>query len=325
MIIIDLLLLFAGFTALVKGADLFVDGSAAIANRFHIPGAIIGLTIVAFGTSAPELAVSVSSAACGANELALSNVVGSNIFNLLCVLGMCALLHPVPVDPVIVKRDFTVSIAMTGFVFLFTGFFPLVSSQLFTTGMEEPIGLLSRLPAAVLLAVFIGYISFLIKDAIKHPVKEELKEEVSLIKSVIFILLGLFLIVVGGQAVVKGARALALAAGMTETLIGLTIVAIGTSLPELVTSVVAAKKKQTEMAVGNVIGSNIFNLLFILGISAFIHPIEVNAASIYDLIILLLITIMTLVFAVSGKRIARMEGVSMLLIYMIDVLFAVSR
>ena len=325
MILISVILLVAGFAALTKGADIFVDGSAAMARRFHVPGMIIGLTIVALGTSAPELAVSTSSALQGANELALSNVVGSNIFNLLCVLGMCALFSPVPVAKSIVLRDFTVSIVMTVIVFVFTCLDPLMRGVLFKAEMDDNIGILNRLPAAFLLLVFIAYIIYLIRDAIKHPTAEEAPAEISLPKSILFILLGLCLIIGGGQAVVYGAKEIARAAGMSETLIGLTIVAVGTSLPELVTSVVAARKNETEMAVGNVIGSNVFNLLFILGISAVIHPITVNTASAYDLVILSGITIMTLIFAISGKKINREEGFAMIFIYIADVCYAALR
>ena len=325
MIIIDLALLAIGFAALTKGADIFVDGSAAIARRFHVPGMIIGLTIVALGTSAPELAVSTSSAIQGANELALSNVVGSNIFNLLCVLGVCALFHPVPVAKKLIVRDFSVSIIMTILVFLFTSVPALYSGILFRADMSDNIGILNRLPAAFLLLVFVAYIVYLIKDAIRHPSEDEDAPDISLGKSILFIIFGLALIIGGGQAVVYSAKEIAREMGMTETLIGLTIVAVGTSLPELVTSVVAAKKGETEMAVGNVIGSNIFNLLFILGVSALIRPIAVNAASAYDLVILFSITVMTLIFAISGKKINRIEGIVMILIYIADVCFAALR
>ena len=281
-----------GFVALIKGADWFVDGSSALARNFRVPGVIIGLTIVALGTSAPELAVSTSAALQGANEIALSNVVGSNIFNLLCVLGVCAIIHAVPVEEGILKRDFPLSIAAT---------------------------------VVVLLAAFVAYIALLIYDARKHPGKEETGEVIPLWKCFLLIVVGLILIIAGGQAVVCSAKAIAKALGMTETLIGLTIVAVGTSLPELVTSIVAARKGEAGLAVGNVVGSNIFNLLFILGISSAIHPIAVNVASVYDMMILIVASILTCAFSMKGKSIRRTEGIFMVLFYLADMVFAVMR
>ena len=254
-ILIQVGLLAVGFVCLVKGADVFVGGSSALARNFNVPGLIIGLTIVALGTSAPEMAVSTVAALQGANEIALSNVVGSNIFNLLGVLGVCAVISPLPVDGIVLKRDF---------------------------------------PFAILTTIIVLFISC---------------------GSVLF----------GGHFIGYSAKEIARAAGMTETLIGLTIVAIGTSLPELVTSAVAARKGETGMAIGNVIGSNIFNLLFILGVSALIHPVAINMASVYDLIILVGVSIISLSFAFTSRKISRMEGGFMLLIYAVDVMFAIVR
>lgn len=325
MFILNLIILVAGFFALIKGADIFVDGSAALARNFKVPALIIGLTIVALGTSAPELAVSTSAALQGSNEIALSNVVGSNIFNLLCVLGVCALIYPVPVDVRILKRDFPTTIVSTVFVLFATGGATLFRNSIFQFGMEEIAGTVSRMVGAALIIAFVGYIGYLIYDAKRNPNEEEAGEHVPTWKCTLLIVLGLALIVGGGQAVVYSAKEIARAAGMTETLIGLTIVAVGTSLPELVTSVVASRKGQTELAVGNVVGSNIFNFLFILGISAVIHPVAVNVASVYDMMILIFVSILTLVFSVSSKKIGRMEGGIMVAVYVADVIFAVLR
>lgn len=325
MFILNLIILAAGFFALIKGADIFVDGSAALARNFKVPALIIGLTIVALGTSAPELAVSTSAALQGSNEIALSNVVGSNIFNLLCVLGVCALIYPVPVDVRILKRDFPITIASTVFVLFATGGATLFRNNIFQFGMEEIAGTVSRMVGAALIIAFVGYIGYLIYDAKRNPNEEEDGEHVPTWKCTLLIVLGLALIVGGGQAVVYSAKEIARAAGMTETLIGLTIVAVGTSLPELVTSVVASRKGQTELAIGNVVGSNIFNFLFILGISAVIHPVAVNVASVYDMMILIFVSILTLVFSVSSKKIGRMEGGIMVAVYVADVIFAVLR
>ena len=325
MIILNVLLLLTGFTALIKGAGLFVDGSAALAKRFRVPGLIIGLTIVAFGTSAPELAVSTSAALQGANEIALSNVVGSNIFNLLCVLGICAVIHPVPVAAGIRRRDFPFSIVTTIAIFLMAGAGRLFSGRLTQPGMAEQAGAVSRLEGALILALFVGYTACLIMDARKHPEKEENCSVLPLWKCLLFICVGLLLIIGGGQAVVYSAKEIARVAGMSETLIGLTIVAVGTSLPELVTSVVAARKGETGLAVGNVIGSNIFNLLFIVGISAVIHPVTVNLASVCDLGILITVSLLTCLFSLTSGKLKRAEGITLVTLYIIYVVFAAVR
>lgn len=323
MVIVYLLLLGVGFFGLVKGADLFVDGSCALARRFHVSELVIGLTIVSMGTSAPELAVSTVAAVQGSNEIALSNVVGSNIFNLLVVLGVCAVIKPLPVDAQVLKRDFPVSIIATVFVLLCSAGKNLFSASPLSTSFSENIGLVSRGMGIVLLVGFGVYLFFLIRKS-RRQEETEAKETMPLRKSLLLIIIGIALIVVGGQAVVYGAKNLALLAGMTETFIGLTIVAVGTSLPELVTSVVAAKKGENALAVGNVLGSNIFNLLCILGISATIHPLAVNTASVFDLLLLIAFSVVGYLVSISNKRISRVEGIVMVAFYVCDVIYAVS-
>lgn len=309
IMIMNLIILAAGFFALIKGADIFVDASAALAKNFKVPGLIIGLTVVALGTSAPELAVSVSAAIGGSNEIALSNVVGSNIFNLLGVLGVCAAINPLTVDKGILKRDFPISIITTVLTLIATSAAAVFSGSFMKMGMEENAGNVSRIIGALLIMSFIAYIAYLIIEARKHPqIEEETGESKPVLQCVLFIAAGLALIVGGGQAVVYSAKEIARAAGMTETLIGLTIVAVGTSLPELVTSIVAAKKGETGLAIGNVVGSNIFNLLFILGLSALICPVAVNAASVYDMIILIAVSLIAYGFCITSKTIKRAEG-----------------
>lgn len=323
--ILNTLLLLAGFAALIKGADLFVDGSSALAGKCKIPSLIVGLTIVAFGTSAPELAVSTSAALQGANEIALSNVVGSNIFNLLCVLGICAMIHPVPAASDIQKRDFPFSVITTVAVAMMAGAGAVFSTSLLQTAMEEQAGRIGRMEGILMIALFGAYTAYLIADAKKHPDQEEIRDNLPLWKCLIRICIGLSLIIGGGQAVVHGAKEIARAAGMTETLIGLTIVAVGTSLPELVTSIVAAKKKETGLAVGNVIGSNIFNLLFILGVSAVIRPVEVNMASVCDILLLLVVSLLTYLFYFSSGTLKRWEGAVMTGVYTVYMIFAAVR
>ena len=325
MLVIYTLILVAGFFALIKGADLFVNGSSALAKNFNVPSLVVGLTIVALGTSAPELAVSTSAAIQGANEIALSNVVGSNIFNLLGVLGICAIISPLPLDKGVLKRDFPFSIITTGFLLFIICISIFGNGQPISYNMERSIGTVTRTTGLLLVFLFVGYICYLIYTAKKHSEDDTDEQKQPIWKCVLLIVLGLALIIAGGQAVVYGAKEMARAFGMTETLIGLTVVAIGTSLPELVTSIVAARKGETELAIGNVIGSNIFNLLFILGVSAVIHPIDVNVASVFDLAILSSISILAFLFSHSARRIARTEGFIMLGIYVADVVFAILR
>ena len=325
MIIISIIILAVGLLGLTKGADIFVDAASSLARKLRVPSAIIGLTIVALGTSAPELAVSTVSAVQGANELALSNVVGSNIFNLLVVLGACAVFSPLTVDSIIIKRDFTLSIIATIAVIIASAVPAFCERNIRTSGMYENVGMVGRIMAAILVTAFLIYIVSLVAEARKHPTEDTDDKSWALSKSILFLLVGLALIIGGGEATVYGAKGIARAFGMSETLIGLTVVAAGTSLPELMTSIVAARKKETGLAIGNAIGSNLFNLMFILGVSALIRPIGVNLASVFDLLILLTISLITMIFAISGKKITRVEGMIMLLIYLGDVVFAIIR
>ena len=324
MLFLNILLLIVGFAALVKGADFFVDGSSALARTFKVPGVIIGLTIVALGTSAPELAVSTSAAIQGANEIALSNVVGSNIFNLLMVLGVCAIIRPIPIEKVILKRDFPLSIIVTAALFgvlaipLFTG------KAQWTAPVSTVVSEVSRPIGIGLLVIFAAYMAFLIYVSRKNPTEEDGTENMPVWKSLLLILIGLACIVIGGQLVVENAKSIAAAFGMSETLIGLTVVALGTSLPELVTSIVAARKGEHGMAVGNVVGSNIFNLMFILGISSTIHPVAVNLASVTDLAILVVVSAVVFIFSLT-KKINRIEGAVMVLMYIGTMVYAIVR
>ena len=320
----NILLLAVGFVALIKGADFFVDGSSALAKNFRVPGTIIGFTIVAMGTSAPELAVSTSAPLKGANEIALSNVVGSNTFNLLGVLGICAMIKPLPIDKTILKRDFPISIGITILTLAAVGLPLFTSGNMSDVKMSDNVGKLSRFYSALLLVMFVSYIAMLIISAKKNSQEEESIKSEPLWKCFLLIFIGLVCVIAGGQFVVNSAKAIASAFGMSETLIGLTVVAIGTSLPELVTSIVASRKGENGLAVGNVVGSNIFNILFIMGVSGTIHPIEVNFASLTDLAILITVSFITLIFS-NKKSIGRIEGAAMVAIYIADVIFAIVR
>lgn len=324
-VVFNILLLVAGFVLLIKGADFFVEGSASVARYFKVPGVIIGLTIVAMGTSAPELAVSVSAGLSGSNEIAVSNVVGSNIFNLLMVLGVCAMLKPLPVDPGIKKRDFPISLAATLLVILLGGNLVLSGK---CTDFHDPgaaAGTMFRWNGLILVAAFVLYLAYTIYIARKNRTEEEEGEPIAIGKSILLIIVGLAGIIIGGQLVVNSAKTLAAIWGMSETLIGLTIVAIGTSLPELVTSVVASSKGQNGMAIGNVVGSNIFNLLLILGVSGSLHPIGIAVASFVDLGMLLGVSLIAYAFVCSGRRVNRAEGAVMVLMYIAYTTYAIIR
>ncbi len=323
--IVDILLLAVGFILLIKGADFFVDGSASVARMLRVPGVIIGLTIVAMGTSAPELAVSVSAGLSGSNDIAVSNVVGSNIFNLLMVLGICAVMKPLPVDDGIKKRDFPVSLVATALVAILAGNLVLTGKVTNLHDPAAPAGTLYRYNGLILIVCFALYLMYTIHIAKKNRTEEPEEEAMPLWKSLVFILGGIAGIVAGGQLVVDSAKSLAITWGMSETLVGLTIVAIGTSLPELVTSVVASKKGQNGMAIGNVVGSNIFNLLLILGVSSALHPIGVSVASFVDLAMTLAVSLITFAFVCTGKKVNRAEGAVMVAMYAAYMAYAIMR
>lgn len=297
------LLLVIGFILLIKGADLFVDGSSSLAKTLRIPAVIIGLTIVAMGTSAPEASVSVNAALAGNNDIALSNVVGSNIFNGMVVVGVCAMIVPFKVDPSILKRDLYVNIA----------------TAIILAIMMIDLSI-SRLEGVILLAIMVFYIGSMVISALKNREEAEDFKVMPLPLSLLFIAIGLAMVVFGGDMVVDNASIIATQFGLSQNFIGLTIVAIGTSLPELVTSIVAARKGESGLALGNAVGSNIFNILFILGMSATVSPLVVLNESLIDVVILITTCIVLFVFARTKKSMSYKEGfvtVGMYVAYMI--------
>lgn len=333
--LVTIIIFAVGIAALVKGADLFVGSAAGIARAFNVPGLIIGLTIVALGTSAPELAVSVTAALQGSNEIAISNVIGSNMLNLMGVLGLCALIKPIPVETDILKRDFPFSIAITVLLLCITCSSLFFRGRLTQISAGREVGTASHLDGLLLMLVLAVYIAALIYSAKRNAPEgssedsgqdtEAPADKKGIWRSVLVLILGIAMIIGGGEAVVYSAKEIARALGMSETLIGLTVVAIGTSLPELVTSVMAALKGEVNMAIGNIIGSNVFNILFILGVSAAINPIGITAANALDILILICINILMFLFALSSKRISRLEGGIMLVLYAADIVFAFLR
>ncbi len=292
--VIDILLLLVGFVLLIKGADFFVDGSSSVAKLIGIPGFVIGLTVVAMGTSAPEAAVSITAGVSGSNEIAISNVIGSNIFNLLVVAGVCALIKPYKIEKEMLRRDFPVNVVVSVVLLLMV----LASMKL------------SRFNGILMLVLFAAYIAFILYKAFKNREAQESEDikTMSPLLSVIAIVGGLGAVIFGGQLVVNNAQDIARALGWSETFIGLTIIAIGTSLPELVTSIVAAKKGESGLALGNVIGSNIFNIMLILGLSSSINPIPVDNSGIINIVVLIAVTALIYVACLIKKGMGRIVG-----------------
>lgn len=299
-ILFEICLMAVGFTLLIKGADLFVDGASGIAARLGIPQLVIGLTIVAMGTSAPEAAVSISAALKGNAEITIGNIVGSNILNILIILGITSVIISVKVAASTIKYELPFMIAITAVLLLFgyTG-----GNITFSEGI-------------LLWVLFILYLTYLFVMAKRNKDEtDDKQEEKPLWKLIIFILLGLFMIVFGSDISVDGASAIAKAVGISERFIGLTIVALGTSLPELVTSIAAARKGKADIAIGNIVGSNIFNILFVVGTTSLITPVVFASNFIIDTAIAIAAGILLLVGVLRKKELSRATGIIMLVCY----------
>lgn len=313
-----LILLVVGFVGLIKGADFFVEGASNVAKRLKVPTLIIGLTIVAMGTSLPETAVSISSSIAGMNSLAISNVSGSNLFNLLVVVGLCCILQKVEVDKDTIRRDIPYSL--------------LAAVVLIILGMVGTGGsVLGRIDGAILLGLFAFFLFLMIRSALKARneagAAEEDDDEITqtVLISIISIVGGAAAIAVGGDWVVDAASTIALKLGMTETMVGLTIVAVGTSLPELVTSFVAARKGEVDMALGNAIGSNVFNILLVLGIASVINPIEFIMSNAIDILAVIVATLVCWAVAAKNKALGKIMGAIMVASYFIYMVYVVMR
>ena len=333
-LVFKIILLVIGFVLLIKGADIFVEGSSSVARKLKVPPLIIGMTIVAMGTSLPEAAVSVSASMNNANSLAVSNVVGSNIFNLMMVLGICALFNKLTVSNDVLKRDYPFSI-ICAIIMIILGVFGFTDNGY---GINWEI---DRAAGIFYLVLFIAFITVLIISAMKarkqaletgieaeRSLADEMEEDVADIpiwKAIIFIVLGAVMIKFGGDWVVDGATAIASAIGVSDTIIGLTICAVGTSLPELVTSIVAARKDQLDMAIGNVVGSNIFNILFVLGIAATISPIPFSVENVIDICVLIFFSVLIYIFCITKKSINRVEGAIMVALYVVFMVYVCLR
>lgn len=303
-----LILLVVGFVFLIKGADFFVEGASAVANKLHVPPLIIGMTIVAMGTSLPELSVSVTASLAGSNQLAIGNVVGSNIFNLLVVLGSCALFSVLDVSEDTIKKDFPFSVGCA-----------LALMVMGLIGNE-----VGHVDGLILLVAFIIFLLSMLRSAKKSRKEAALEAEIDVEneiedlpvwRCIVYIIGGAVAIKFGGDWVVDSCTTLALKFGMSETLVGLTIVALGTSLPELVTSIVAARKNALDMAIGNVVGSNIFNILLILGTAAAISPLDYLTVNAIDAVLLVVFSAIVWLMCVVKKNLSRFQGVIMIALY----------
>ena len=302
------MLLLIGFIFLIKGADLFVEGSSSVAKKFNIPSMIIGLTIVAMGTSAPEAAVSITSSLIGQNDMSVANVVGSNIFNILMVLGISSLISKLPVSLNTIKKD-TPFLIFAGVVLL-----------IFILDLH-----ISVFEGFIFLSIFTWFIYDMIKQAKNNSEESEEVTELSTIKTILYIIIGLVGIVFGGDLTVDAASTIATQFGLSQNLIGLTIVAVGTSLPEFVTSVIATRKGETEIAIGNVIGSNIFNILLVLGMASVISPMTIGLEAGIDVIFMIFVTILLFINMKKEKFILNKHGIVYIILYISYIIYTILR
>ena len=351
-IVLYIVFIVGGMFGLIKGADAFVSGASGIAKKLKVPAIIIGLTIVSIGTSLPEASVSISSAIQGSADISIGNIVGSNMFNLLIVLGFSLVFVPIVLNRKLVLKDFMLMLLSGALLLIFALF-----------GTSENAHILSRIECGILFAIFIAYIVYSIIEARKAnkeankieqnqanltaentenndkttiQAQKELQNqnkneennvnnENKMSKNIIYLILGLLGIVIGGDFVVFGAQNFAIKVGMSEILVGLTIVAIGTSLPELVTSIVAARKGENDIALGNVIGSNIFNVLFILGLTGLISPLAVSANALIDIIIMVCVFVAFIIFSLIKNKLPKYLGYIMIAMYVIYLTYIILR
>lgn len=302
--LLQLVLLALGFVMLVKGADWFVDGASNIAAKFKIPQLVIGLTIVAMGTSAPEAAVSITAALQGSADITIGNILGSNILNVLIILGLSAVIVPIAVAKSTVKIE--------------TPFLIAITLVLLALGLN---GTISLLDGVILLALFLVYLAYLLHMAKNNPEETEETKPLKLWQALVATAGGLVLIVFGSDVAVDAATEIARVLGLSERFIGLTIVALGTSLPELFTSVTAARKGNADIAVGNIVGSNVFNILFVVGLSSLVTPVPFAANFVVDTLVATAAVVFLLLAVMKSRKLVRWHGVVMLLGYVAYFLY----
>lgn len=313
------ILLIVGFVLLIKGAGYFVDGSSNIARLLQVPPILIGLTIVAFGTSSPEATVSIIAALEGNADVAVGNVVGSNIFNITLVIGLAAFLYPLKVESETIRKEIP-------FTLLASVALLILMSDMALQGFSS--NMITRSDGFIFLlflSIFMYYVIEIGLKSRKNATNEPVSENISWGKNIGITIIGLAAIIFGGDLVVKNGTEIAYSLGMSETLVGLTIIAIGTSLPELVTSISAALKKESEIALGNIVGSNIFNILFVLGASATISPLAVNEKVFIDVVFMIVLTIVLLIFSRTGFKIGKREGLVLAGAYIIYLVYIILR
>jgi cation:H+ antiporter len=307
--VIPILLLILGFVFLIKGADLLVSGSSSLAKRLHVPELVIGLTIIAFGTSAPELIVNAIASAGDHDDVVLGNVIGSNIFNLMLILGISGVIYPIAVQVSTVWKEIPYSLLAAICLLI------LANDTFLFHAHENTINYVDGIILLAFFLLFMVYIFFSMKRDVSSDITET--KQYGTAKTLVYIILGFAGLILGGRWVVHNAVEIARKLSVSEKLIGLTIVSIGTSLPELATSVVAALRKKSDLAIGNVIGSNVFNIFFILGISSLISPIKVNTSYNTDISVLIFSTAFLFVAMFTGKRkkLDRWEAIILLLLF----------
>lgn len=308
-IVLQVVLLVVGFVLLIKGADWFVDGASSTASNFKVPKGLIGLTIVAFGTSAPELAISLKALSLGQTDMVLGNVIGSNILNILLILGIAAIIHPLMIRKETIRKEIPICILISSLLVVL-----FLDSQLNSAANNE----ITRSDGIAILLFFAVFLYYLISLAIhsRDKKKKDEKPRWKLGKSLLFTVVGLGGIVLGSNMVVDSATVLAGAIGITERVIALTVIAFGTSLPELVTTIVAARKGETELVLGNILGSNIFNICVVLGIPvAIFGTVAPTSFAVYDLVALVVSAALLFIFSASNHKIKRWEGVMMLALF----------
>lgn len=330
-IFLNFLFLIIGMVLLIKGADFFVSGASAIAKRCKVPSLFIGLTIVAFGTSLPELSVSITSAISNSIDMSVGNIVGSNMFNMLLIIGVVSLFSPLKMSVSSKKIDLPFLIVITGALLLFS------LDHVLNGDINN---VLSRTESILFLAILVLYLYILISNAKRTrkqinqeysnldnsvEVHDNAEKELKIWQIVLFVVFGLAAVVFGGECVASTAKFLAIKMGMSEALVGLTIVSIGTSLPELVTSVIAAKKGENDIALGNVIGSNVMNISLILGSVGLIAQAPISSVIVTDIIILFASTIIFSVMCVRKSNVSKREGIILLLMYLAYFAFAIIR
>ncbi|WP_313799917.1 calcium/sodium antiporter [Cytobacillus sp.] len=317
----SIILLMIGFVLLIIGANFFVDGASKIASYLHISRLLIGLTIVAFGTSSPEATVSILAALGGNADVAIGNVVGSNIFNITLVVGLTAIIHPLQVENETIRKEIPFTLLASVALMIF------ISDKVLESASHHVVTRSDGLILLLLFFVFLYYLFEVARKGRSNAKEEKTAQPTAAVwgKQILFTILGLGAIIFGGDLVVDSATEIALSFGMSKTLVGLTIVAVGTSLPELVTAITAAIKKESEIALGNIVGSNIFNILFVLGAAATISPLGADPKISIDITLMIVLTLLLLVFSRTNFKIGKFEGIILAAAYIGYLIYIIVR